>query len=150
MIEKFSSLCLLIMNIDVLLLSESHFEADEYEEDDDNAAASCYSESSRTEAAEAVTTEDDDNAEEEVDENDASPSADLGSGWGRIIYMPFRRGKRVELDVCRSTNSEGSEGSFDRVVITQRRNPALHHQARRSLWGDLWPLRSEKNSKFYM
>ncbi|KZV53270.1 hypothetical protein F511_23900 [Dorcoceras hygrometricum] len=81
-------------------------------------------------------------------ENGEMPRADLGSGWGRIIYMPFRRGKRVELDVCRSTNGEGTEGSFDRVVITQSKNPTLHHQARRSIWGDLWPLRSEKAQNY--
>ncbi|KAL9166982.1 hypothetical protein ABFS82_05G066500 [Erythranthe guttata] len=92
----------------------------------------------------------DEGIEEEEEEEEESPSADLGSGWGRIIYMPLRRGKRVELDVCRSTNEEGTEGSFDRVVITKSKSPALHHQARRSLWGDLWPLRSGKNSKFYM
>ncbi|CAL5360088.1 unnamed protein product [Camellia sinensis] len=26
--------------------------------------------------------------------------ADPGSGWGRIIHTPIRRGKRVEMDVC--------------------------------------------------
>ncbi|CAA0812270.1 Unknown protein [Striga hermonthica] len=107
-----------------------------------------------------ATKNDDDNADEEAedgdggdyedDEKDESPRADLGSGWGRIIYMPFRRGKRVEMDVCRATNEEGTQGSFDRVVVTQSKNPDLHHQARRSLWGDLWPLRSGKVSKFHL
>ncbi|PIN07773.1 Mitochondrial/chloroplast ribosome small subunit component [Handroanthus impetiginosus] len=113
---------------------------DQYEEDDDNTA-SYDSDLPQTDAA---TRTDEDEEEEEA------PRADLGTGWGRIIYMPFRRGKRVELDVCRASNSEGTEGSFDRVVITQSKNPTLHHQARRSIWGDLWPLRSEKASKFYM
>ncbi|KAL8520512.1 hypothetical protein ACS0TY_011148 [Phlomoides rotata] len=94
--------------------------------------------------------EETDAATEDEEKEEGPPRADLGSGWGRIVYMPFRRGKRVELDVCRATNSEGTEGSFDRVVITQRLNPALHHQARRSMWGDLWPLRSGINSKYYM
>ncbi|KAI3453344.1 hypothetical protein Pfo_010007 [Paulownia fortunei] len=112
---------------------ESQFETeasqnDQYEEDDDNTA-SYDSDISETDAA-----TEDDSAEEEEDEEE-SPRADLGSGWGRIIYMPLRRGKRVELDVCRATNGEGTEGSFDRVVITQSKNPTLHHQARRSLWG---------------
>lgn len=115
---------------------------DEYEEDDDNTASYDSDLSEETDAA-----IENDNDEEEEEE---SPRADLGSGWGRIIYMPFKRGKRVELDVCRATNSEGTEGSFDRVVITQSKNPTLHHQARRSIWGDLWPLRSNKTSKFYM
>ncbi|KAL6986456.1 5-oxoprolinase (ATP-hydrolyzing) [Sarracenia purpurea var. burkii] len=79
------------------------------------------------------------NEEEEEDEEDETTRADLGSGWGRIIYTPVRRGKRVEMNVCRATNREGSDGSFERIVITQSKNPALHHQARRSLWGDLWP-----------
>ncbi|GFS44446.1 hypothetical protein Acr_00g0090440 [Actinidia rufa] len=83
--------------------------------------------------ADAVT-EDDDEEEEET------ARADLGSGWGRIIYSPLRRGRRIEMDVCRATNREGTEGSFDHIVITQSKNPTLHHQARRSLWGDLWPF----------
>ncbi|KAK4423085.1 Methyltransferase-like protein 17, mitochondrial [Sesamum alatum] len=122
---------------------------DEYEKDDGDTVSydSDYSET------DAAASENDNPEEEENDEDEEEeevPRADLGSGWGRIVYMPLRRGKRVELDVCRATNSEGTEGSFDRVVITQSKNPTLHHQARRSLWGDLWPLRSEKFSKFYM
>ncbi|CAL5360287.1 unnamed protein product [Camellia sinensis] len=80
------------------------------------------------------------NDEEEEEEEQETASADLGSGWGRIIYTPVRRGRRVEMDVCRATSRDGSEGSFERIVITQSKNPTLHHQARRSLWGDLWPF----------
>lgn len=67
-------------------------------------------------------------------------SADLGSGWGRIIHSPIRRGRLVEMDVCRATCPDATEGSYDRIVVTQSKNPTLHHQARRSLWGDLWPF----------
>ena len=84
--------------------------------------------------ADAVTENDDEEGEEET------ARADLGSGWGRIIYSPLRRGRRIEMDVCRATNREGTEGSFDHIVITQIKNPTLHHQARMSLWGDLWPF----------
>ncbi|GAB4834618.1 hypothetical protein Ancab_032881 [Ancistrocladus abbreviatus] len=77
--------------------------------------------------------------EDEVGEGDIAP-ADLGSGWGRIIFSPQRRGKRIEMDVCRAIKRDGSEGSFEHVVVTQSKNPTLHHQARRSLWGDLWPF----------
>ena len=76
--------------------------------------------------------------EEEGEEEEAH--ADLGGGWGRIIYSPLRRGKQIQMDVCRSTKRDGSEGAFQRVVVTQSKNPTLHHQARRSLWGDLWPF----------
>ncbi|CAK9169350.1 unnamed protein product [Ilex paraguariensis] len=79
------------------------------------------------------------NDEEEEEQEERAP-ADLGSGWGRIIYSPVRRGKRIEMDVCRANCHDGSEGSFERVVVTQSKNPTLHHQARRSLWGDLWPF----------
>ncbi|KAK6146491.1 hypothetical protein DH2020_020360 [Rehmannia glutinosa] len=116
---------------------------DQYGENDDNTASHDL-DLSETDAA----TEND--SEEEEDDDEEAPRADLGSGWGRIIYMPFKRGKRVEMDVCRATNGEGTEGSFDRVVVTKSKNPTLHHQACRSLWGDLWPLRSGKGSKFYM
>ncbi|KAJ6833210.1 methyltransferase-like protein 17, mitochondrial [Iris pallida] len=78
-----------------------------------------------------------DHEKEEEEEDEAR--ADLGGGWGRIIYMPVRRGRHITMNVCRSTKRDGSEGAFERVVITQSRNPTLHHQARRSLWGDLWP-----------
>ncbi|GAB2287422.1 hypothetical protein Dimus_021799 [Dionaea muscipula] len=76
----------------------------------------------------------------EYTEDEEIAQADLGSGWGRIIFPPQKRGKRIEFDVCRATKRDGSEGSFDHVVVTQAKNPALHHQARRSLWGDLWPF----------
>uniref|UniRef100_A0A1S3YIK8 37S ribosomal protein S22, mitochondrial n=1 Tax=Nicotiana tabacum TaxID=4097 RepID=A0A1S3YIK8_TOBAC len=74
------------------------------------------------------------------EEGEETAHANLGSGWGRIIYNPLRRGKRVEMDICRSMDREGTEGSFDRIVITKSKNPTLHHQARRSVWGDLWPF----------
>ncbi|KAK9067931.1 hypothetical protein SSX86_012042 [Deinandra increscens subsp. villosa] len=77
-------------------------------------------------------------AEEETSQE--TTRADLGSGWGRIIFSPIKRGKRVEMDVCRATNNEGTEGCFERVIVTKSKNPTLHHQARRSLWGDLWPF----------
>jgi 5-oxoprolinase (ATP-hydrolysing) len=72
-------------------------------------------------------------------EEDQTIRADLGGGWGRIIYSPIRRGRQVQMDVCRSTKRDASEGTFERVVVTRSKNPTLHFQARRSLWGDLWP-----------
>ncbi|KAK4400265.1 Rsm22-cox11 tandem protein 1, mitochondrial [Sesamum angolense] len=93
---------------------------DDYEKDDENSV-SYDSDYSETDVAASENGEDE---EEDV------PRADLGSGWGRIVYMPLRRGKRVELDVCRATNSEGTEGSFDRVVITQKfQIPSMHAEA---------------------
>lgn len=82
-------------------------------------------------------TSESDNEEETPDE---STRADLGTGWGRIVYSPMKRGKCVEMDVCRATNQEGTEGRFERVIVTKSKNPTLHHQARKSLWGDLWPF----------
>lgn len=120
--------------------TEASAEGDQYE---DHPAPSCDSDMSETDS---ITEIDDAKEDYEVEK----PQADLGSGWGRIIYMPLRRGKRVEFDVCRAMNYEGTEGSFDRVVVTQSNNPLLHHQARRSIWGDLWPLRSGESRKFYM
>ncbi|KAJ7952184.1 methyltransferase-like protein 17, mitochondrial [Quillaja saponaria] len=78
--------------------------------------------------------------EEEAEEEAETSHADLGGGWGRIIYMPVRRGRQIAMNICRSTKRDGSEGSFERVVVTRSKNPTLHHQARRSLWGDLWPF----------
>jgi len=73
-------------------------------------------------------------------EEEQTIRADLGGGWGRIIYSPIRRGKQVQMDVCRATKRDASEGTFERVVVTKSKNPTLHFQARRSLWGDLWPF----------
>lgn len=78
--------------------------------------------------------------ETEEEFKEQSVRADLGGGWGRIIYSPIRRGRQVQLDVCRATKRDASEGAFERVVVTQSKNPTMHHQARRSLWGDLWPF----------
>ncbi|XP_008239203.1 PREDICTED: uncharacterized protein LOC103337812 [Prunus mume] len=78
--------------------------------------------------------------ENDEEEEDETGHADLGGGWGRIIYMPVRRGKQVTMDVCRSTKRDGSEGELQRVVVTKSKNPALHQQARKSIWGDLWPF----------
>ncbi|CAA2956545.1 37S ribosomal S22, mitochondrial-like isoform X3 [Olea europaea subsp. europaea] len=127
--------------------TENQFTTEVVAEDDqyeDQSASSCDSDVSERDSV----TENDDS--EEDDDEVEKPRADLGSGWGRIIYMPLRRGKRVEFDVCRSTNDEGTKGSFDRVVVTQSKNPTLHQQARRSIWGDLWPLRSGATPKFFM
>nr|KYP41727.1 hypothetical protein KK1_036899 [Cajanus cajan] len=81
----------------------------------------------------------DDNDEEEEKEEERE-SADLGGGWGRIVFMPVRRGRQVTMNVCRSTKRDASEGSYDRIVVTRSKNPTLHHQAKRSIWGDLWPF----------
>lgn len=118
-------------------MTEDQFESEEedvpYEED----RVSYDSDVTETDVI-SENDEDEDKEEEQDDEEKAH--ADLGSGWGRIVYTPVRRGKRIEMDVCRSMDREGLEGSFERVVVTQSKNPTLHHQARRSLWGDLWPF----------
>ncbi|XP_061366809.1 uncharacterized protein LOC133309959 isoform X1 [Gastrolobium bilobum] len=82
----------------------------------------------------------DDDNEEDNEEEEETASADLGGGWGRIVFMPVRRGRQVTMNVCRSTKRDASEGSYDRIVVTQSKNPTLHHQAKRSIWGDLWPF----------
>ncbi|XP_071919885.1 rsm22-cox11 tandem protein 2, mitochondrial-like isoform X1 [Coffea arabica] len=108
----------------------------ESEVDDDEQEQNLVSYNSDITETDAITDDDDDSGEEAEERG----RADVGSGWGRIIYSPIRRGKRVEMDVCRATNRDGTEGLFDRIVVTQSKNPTLHHQARRSLWGDLWPF----------
>ncbi|KAM5571244.1 hypothetical protein ABKV19_011718 [Rosa sericea] len=90
--------------------------------------------------SDVVEVDDHEDNEEEEEEEDDTGHADLGGGWGRIIYMPVRRGKQVTMDVCRSTNQDASEGTLQRIVVTKNKNPTLHNQARKSLWGDLWPF----------
>ncbi|KAL1346542.1 hypothetical protein HN51_020171 [Arachis hypogaea] len=97
-------------------------------------AITCDSDAAETDKDDGDEDEEYKEAEEETD------SADLGGGWGRIIFMPVRRGRQVTMNVCRSTNRNASEGSYDRIVVTKSKNPTLHHQAKRSIWGDLWPF----------
>lgn len=85
--------------------------------------------------------EDNNNDDENIEEgSEDQPHAGLGGGWGRILYMPHRRGRQVSMDICRATKRDASEGALQRLVVTQSKNPALHFQARRSIWGDLWPF----------
>ncbi|XP_027354026.1 uncharacterized protein LOC113864476 [Abrus precatorius] len=72
--------------------------------------------------------------EEDKDAEEERASADLGGGWGRIVFMPVRRGRQVTMNVCRSTKRDASEGSYDRIVVTHSKNPTLHRQAKRSIW----------------
>ncbi|KAG0603642.1 hypothetical protein M758_10G109700 [Ceratodon purpureus] len=90
-----------------------------------------------------------DSHESEEDEDEADDDevdignrvADVGSGWARIVRTPIRRGRRTVLDLCAATEKNGSRGAVTRVVISRRGNDApLHPQARKSRWGDLWPL----------
>ncbi|KFK32955.1 hypothetical protein AALP_AA6G311300 [Arabis alpina] len=94
-----------------------------------------------------VTDEDENENEiEEREEEDESERASLGGGWGRIIFPPFRKGKQVTLDMCVPTKEDGSEGAFERRVITKSKNPDLHAQAKKSFWGDLWPCTTQQDS----
>lgn len=96
--------------------------------------------------SDVMETTDVDEINEIEEEEEETTRADLGGGWGRIIFSPVRRGKQVTLNVCRSTKQDGSEGAYDRLVVTKSKNPTLHHQARRSLWGDLWPFKILKET----
>lgn len=90
---------------------------------------------------EADGVDDNDKVEEEEEEQvEETTRADLGGGWGRIIFSPIRRGRQVTMNVCRSTKLDASEGAYERLVVTKSKNPTLHHQARKSFWGDLWPF----------
>ena len=100
------------------------------------------SEESNTEAElseQSNDTEEEEEEEEEAEEEEENVVADMGSGWGRILFHPVRRGKRVIVDVCSSANKNGSKGSLDRITLSSTTNKVLHFQARRSRWGDLWP-----------
>ncbi|KAM7266144.1 hypothetical protein ACFE04_019528 [Oxalis oulophora] len=57
---------------------------------------------------------------------------------GNLSYAE-KLGRQVQMDVCRSTEPDGSEGSFERMVLTKSKNTTLHQQAKGLQWGDLWP-----------
>lgn len=88
---------------------ENQFKTEVVVEDDqyeDHPGSTCYSDMFETYSV--IENDDAEKDDEEVEKT----QADLGSGWGRIIYFPLRRGKWVEFDVCQSTNDEGIERSF--------------------------------------
>lgn len=96
------------------------------------------------EDGEGTDEDEEDKIEVEVGEEEESERASVGGGWGRIIFPPFRKGKQVTLDMCVPTKEDGSEGAFERRVITKSKNPDLHLQAKKSFWGDLWPLTTQQ------
>ncbi|KAG6555233.1 hypothetical protein Mapa_003274 [Marchantia paleacea] len=80
-----------------------------------------------------------DNVESEHIVTGPQLEADLGSGWARIVRPPLRRGRHVVLDVCRSTDRDGSRGDLSRLVWTRKGVLARHLKAKKLRWGDLWP-----------
>ncbi|XP_024531076.1 uncharacterized protein LOC9632673 [Selaginella moellendorffii] len=88
--------------------------------------------------------ENEDQIEEQEGDDDEckETAANMSSGWGRVIFKPFRRGKHVTLDVCRSTSPDGSSGSFDRLTVTRAKHRVLHKEAKKVRWGDLWAATS--------
>ncbi|CAA7031947.1 unnamed protein product [Microthlaspi erraticum] len=97
------------------------------------------------EDGEVTDEEEEEEEEEKVEDVEESGRASVGGGWGRIIFPPFRKGKQVTLDLCVPTKEDGSEGAFERRVITKSKNPDLHLQAKKSFWGDLWPLTTQQD-----
>jgi len=81
-----------------------------------------------------------DKDEEEEEPEPLEEVADLGAGWARIVRAPIRRGRHTVLDLCRATERDGSQGALNRLVCSRRgKFAALHPQARKAHWGDLWP-----------
>lgn len=76
--------------------------------------------------------------EEEIGET-GHQSANLSTGWARIIRRPLRRGRHVLLDVCRAADKDGSKGSLNRVIWARKSKLAQHLRAKKLMWGDLWP-----------
>ncbi|KAJ8764873.1 hypothetical protein K2173_010338 [Erythroxylum novogranatense] len=115
-------------------------EAEEEEEEEEEAEAEeeVNSVNYDSDVTEPDTIDLDEESEDKRQEE--TGDADLGGGWGRILFMPVLRGRQVTLDVCRSVNRESSEGTLERIVVTRSKNPALHQLGRKSLWGDLWPF----------
>jgi ribosomal protein RSM22 (predicted rRNA methylase) len=79
-------------------------------------------------------------SEGDLDHEFEEEVADLGAGWARIVRAPIRRGRHTVLDLCRATERDGSQGALNRLVCSRRgKFAALHPQARKAHWGDLWP-----------
>ncbi|MCO5555212.1 hypothetical protein L7F22_008756 [Adiantum nelumboides] len=138
-------------NRDDHYMNEESDEAEEEEEMEEEAKNGEASEDGNTEGdfteasdEEVEFCEEDD----ETDEEDAGAIADFGSGWGRILSHPARRGKRVVMDVCCSANQHGTKGFMDRITVSKTTERVLHFHARRSKWGDLWPCGNNRQRRW--
>lgn len=55
--------------------------------------------------------------------------------WGRLIRAPLRRPKQISIDSCTR------EATLERRVVSKRSAPdGYFARARRSRWGDIWPV----------
>ncbi|KAI3929311.1 hypothetical protein MKX01_006547 [Papaver californicum] len=124
-----------ISNEEDLVSCNSSFPEDAADKDDEEDLVSYNSDVPE----DAVDKYEEEKEKEEVEEC----PADLGTGWGRIIFAPMKRGKQVLMHVCRSVKHDGSEGALEHVIMTRSKNPALHRLANKSFWGDFWPLKWE-------
>ncbi|CAA6656337.1 unnamed protein product [Spirodela intermedia] len=70
------------------------------------------------------------NGEEQEEEEEDGGGGRASGRLGEDRVPPVRRGRHVAMDVCRARNLDGSEGAFERVVVTRSKNPMLHRQAR--------------------
>ncbi|KAK8538228.1 hypothetical protein V6N12_044363 [Hibiscus sabdariffa] len=61
-------------------------------------------------------------ASDEDDQEEETVNANLGDGWGRIVFSNVGRGRQVHMNVCQSTNPDASKGSFGHEVITQTKD----------------------------
>jgi ribosomal protein RSM22 (predicted rRNA methylase) len=112
---------------DAIEFIEDPFSKDDEEEDDE-------------EEEEDDEEEDDEEEDDEEEEEGEEAVADAGTGWARIVRTPIRRGRRTILDLCAASEKDGSRGEIIRFVCSRRgQASALHPQARKSRWGDLWP-----------
>lgn len=56
--------------------------------------------------------------------------------WGRLVREPLMKGKHVVLDACTV------EGRLERRTVSKKNAPpGQYSRARRSKWGDIWPIR---------
>ncbi|XP_078447851.1 copper ion binding / methyltransferase isoform X2 [Wolffia australiana] len=114
----------------------------DYDDDDDGAATAVDDDHHHHHVGALMRLSDaegDGSADDEEAEDDGEAPG-LGGGWGRIVFPPVRRGRHVAMHVCRTSEPGKIDGRFERVVVTRSKNPVLHRQARKSLWGDLWPF----------
>lgn len=57
------------------------------------------------------------------------------NSWGRLVREPLRKAKHISIDAC--TNG----AKLERRIVSKRKAPdGYFSQARRSKWGDIWPV----------
>jgi len=79
----------------------------------------------------------DDDAQCEVVSEDMNLMVWKLTGMAKMMMKRLRKWKKRQRSLILEVVA--SKGEFARMVVTKSKSPALHRQAKKAIWGDLWP-----------